>query len=166
MVDEPTGRVAWCAVVDTAQDPSLADLVRRSAQQQCLISGALPAVLAATLPYVVQLGTGEPLTEAWKERGVGKNWGILFQTDEPLDQLRLHFKKFLNARLPDGTIALFRFYDPRVFRVYIAAATPDERAPWFRGIMRYSIEGGDPGQFHDFRLENGRLYDGNMLVES
>lgn len=88
------------------------------------------------------------------------------QTDEPLDQLRLRFKTFLNARLADGTIALFRFYDPRVFRTYIAAATSEEHAPWFKGILRYSIESSEPGQFHDFRLENGTLHDGNMLVES
>ena len=48
----------------------------------------------------------------------------------------------------------------------MTAAAPEERAPRFKGIMRYSIEGGEPGQFDDFRLENGRLYYGNMLVKS
>ena len=48
----------------------------------------------------------------------------------------------------------------------LAAAAPEDRAPRCKGSMRDSIEGGEPGQFDDFRLENGRLYYGNMLVKS
>ena len=165
MADEQSAIGDWFAVVDTAQDPSLIDLVQSCGEQQCLISGDIPPVLAATLPYVVRLQAGEPLTEAWKTRGTGQNWGILFQSDDPIEQLRLHFKKFLNAKLPDGTIALFRFYDPRVFRTYIRAATLDDRVPWFKAVSRYWVEGAEPGQFHDFRVEGGRLFDGDSAIE-
>ena len=162
MVADPAGD--WFAVIDTAQDPALHPLVTQSAGHQCLVSGDVPAELAATLPYVVRMQTGEPLADAWRDTGSGRNWGILLQSTLPIDQLRIHFKKFINAKLPDGTVALFRFYDPRVFRTYLRAAAPEERAPWFSGIERFSVESEQPGMFHDFRLENGQLFDGAQPV--
>jgi hypothetical protein len=154
----------WYAVIDTAQDPALHPLVTATLEHQCLVSGEIAPVLAAALPYVVPMRKGEPLAEAWTAHGSGRNWGILLQSSRGAEALRTHFKKFINAMLPDGTVALFRFYDPRVFRTYIAAATPEERAPWFDGIDRYSVESVTPGQFHDFRFAGGALYDGAQVA--
>ena len=111
---DPAGE--WYAIVDTAQDSLLAGLVRQCAGWQCLIGGDLVPELAATMPYLVRWNPDEPLAVAWRTRGVGAHWGILFQSPQTLDMLRTQFKKFLQAMLPDGTTALFRFYDPRVFR--------------------------------------------------
>jgi Domain of unknown function (DUF4123) len=154
----------WHAIVDTAQDPALLPLVRKTPGHQCLVSGDLAPELAATMPYIVRLRPGEALADAWRDHGSGRNWGILFETTRGSDWMRLHFKKFLNAKLPDGMIALFRFYDPRVFRTYLRAATPQEAAAWFDGIERYSVESETPGAFHDFRFHNGQLYDGQHAV--
>lgn len=155
----------WYAVVDTAQDPALYGMVKQCAQHACLISGKLDPDLAAALPWVVALNASEPLMAAWRTEGEGRNWGILVQSPLPLDYVRLHFKKFLNAMLPDGMTVLFRFYDPRVFRTYIRAATPQERAPWFRGISRYSVESERPGHYHDFTMRDGQLFDGAQAVD-
>lgn len=118
------------------------------AEFQCLISGDVPLELATALPYLVALGEGEPLTEAWRREGTGKNWGIAFESGAGIDDLRLQFKKFLTAKLPDGTVALFRFYDPRVFRVFLGSAIPDERRAWFKLVQRYAVE--DGRQVRDF----------------
>lgn len=153
----------WYALVDAAQDSTLFPLIRRSRAQECLFSGDLAPVLAAASPYLVAVDESEPLLAAWKKDGAGKYWGILVESDLAFDALRRHFKKFLNARLPDGTIALFRFYDPRVFNTYIRACTAEERAPWFDGVRQYSVEGED-GALHDYRLRGGRLHDGEAPI--
>lgn len=158
---EPNG---WYALVDTAQDPALYPLVLQSDQQQCLISGEVTPVLAATFPYIVSLETDGPLAAAWRLRGGEGNWGLILQSALSIDALRLHFKKFLSVRLPDGRVVQFRFYDPRVFRSYLHTATPAEREPWFRGVARYWIEGAHPGQTHDYRFVEGQLFDGNLAV--
>jgi hypothetical protein len=147
----------WFALIDTAQDQSLHALVTASAQSQCLISGALPQALAAALPYIVRVNAEDPLMKQWRSRGLGKNWGIMLESDSDIDYLRVHFKKFLNVRLPDGTVALFRFYDPRIFRTYMLSASPEEREPWFRGVMRYSVESENPGDTHEFHINEGQL---------
>jgi hypothetical protein len=154
---------AWYALVDTAQDPLLHPLVGECAKAECLFSGDLDPVLAAASPHLVRIDDRSPLMATWKKQGAGKNWGILCESDIAFDALRRHFKKFLNAKLPDGTIALFRFYDPRVFDTYVRACTPEELARWFKGVSQYSVEGED-GAVHNFRLRGGRLYDGDAPV--
>lgn len=149
----------WFSVVDTAQDPSLYALATSASAWEPLVAGAPPGDLAATLPYVVRLRQNEAIAERWRTVGAGRNWGIHLQSSLPINQLRLHFKKFLTVDLPDGRRALFRFYDPRVFRTYIRAASPEERDPWFRGVACYVVENGRGGS-HTFRLHDGRLYDG------
>lgn len=153
----------WFAVVDTARDEDLYPLVMASQDWTCLISGKLDPALAPTLPYIVRLSKGRSLADAWQARGWGRGWGITLQYEGSTDNLRRHFKRFLFARLPDGMVAMFRFYDPLVFRRYLHASTPDEASPWFRGVDRYYLEGDTPGLLHDLRFE-GRLVDNGQPV--
>lgn len=153
----------WYALVDAAQDPGLIDLVKRCSDRECLFAGKIDPVLEAASPHLVRLAEDEPLMAAWQQRGAGRNWGLFAESDLPIDRLRRHFKKFLNARLPDGTLALFRFYDPRVFNTYIRACTPEDYAPWFQGVRQYSVEG-EGGAIHNYRLRGGRLYDGDAQI--
>lgn len=155
----------WFAVVDAAQDPNLHTLIMRSRGKVCLFSGKVPPVLAAASPWLVRLRPGEPLLEAWRSEGQGRNWGIMCRSPNTLEQMRRHFRKFLQAMLPDGTTALFRFYDPRVFNTYIRACTPDERRPWFDGLTLFAVEGARPGTLHNYILRDDRLYDADMPVQ-
>jgi hypothetical protein len=150
-------RPEWFAVVDTAQNPRLSGLVKRSADWQCLVTGNPPPVLAATLPYIVQLRSREPLALQWRAEGIGLNWGIKLLSSLTLDDLRIHFKKFLTVRLPDGTAAQFRFYDPRVFRAFIRTCSSEQLEPWFRGIDCYVVDGMTFGSSATFRFVDGRL---------
>ncbi len=154
----------WFAVIDAAQDPALHGLVTRSRSHTCLFSGELAPVLAAASPWLVRLRPGEALLENWKTKGRGKNWGIMCRSDRTLPELRKHFRKFLRARLDNGRYALFRFYDPRVFNVYIRAATPEERQPWFEALSLFAIEGAAPDILHNYTLRGNRLFDADEQV--
>lgn len=157
--------MTWFALVDTAQDPELHGLVKQSKHQGCLFTGEVPHTLAAASPHLVLADRRDPLMKAWQERGRAGNWGIFCESPMKFDELRRHFKKFLNAQLPDGTIALFRFYDPRVFTTYISACTTDERTPWFKGVDQYLMEADDRVR-HTYRLHQGHLFDGSSAVAS
>jgi hypothetical protein len=63
------------------------------------------------------------------------------------------------VRLPDGTVAQFRFYDPRVFVPYMLSCTPEELAPWFGGVSAFLAENRETGGYHEFALDGGRLVD-------
>ena len=157
--------MTWVALVDTAQDAGLHGLVKQSRHQECLFSGSVPHALAAASPHLVLADRREPLMKEWQERGRASNWGIFCDSSMNFDELRRHFKKFLNAQLPDGTVALFRFYDPRVFTTYIRACTPAERAPWFKGVSQYLVEADDRVR-HVYSLQEDQLFDGPNAVGS
>ena len=152
----------WYAVVDAAQNPELHGLILQSSSQVCLFSGNVPDVLAAASPHLVKLIAGEPLFEAWKTQGRGQNWGIMCRSPRPIEAMRRHFRQFLQAKMPDGMMVMFRFYDPRVFNTYICAATPQEQMPWFEGISLYSVE--DGATTHGYAWQGGCLTDNGKPV--
>jgi Domain of unknown function (DUF4123) len=147
------------AVVDAARDEMLYPLVMAASDQACLFGGKIAEPLDRAAPYLVDLKAQEPLFRAWRDEGRGMSWGIMCRSNVPLKQLRRHFKRFLVARLPDGTVAQFRFYDPRVFGRYLPTCTPEELALWFDGVSAYLVENQELGGFHEFTLRNGQLYD-------
>jgi hypothetical protein len=154
----------WYGVVDGAQDERLMALAQTCTHHVCLISGTLDTELAPALPWLVELRPGEQLLDIWRQEGAGRNWGIALQSPMDLQRVKLHLKKFLNAKLPDGTLAIFRFYDPRVLRTYMRAATSEEIPPWFSGVERYSVESDQPGRYHDFHFSGGILLDGTLPI--
>ena len=43
----------------------------------------------------------------------------VYELDATLEELRRHFRKFLKVEDPKGKSLIFRYYDPRVLRVYL-----------------------------------------------
>lgn len=147
----------WYAVIDTAQDERLHALVLACREHQCLVGGKLDPELAPTLPWLVAFDPREPLAQAWRGEGVGKGWGILLTSFLSFAGVRHHLKKFLNVRLPDGQVVWFRFFDPLTLQTLFRCSTPDEQAPWFKGVERYVLEQDEqPGHYH-VRFSDGQL---------
>jgi Domain of unknown function (DUF4123) len=153
----------WFALIDTAQDERLYGLVQQCAGRTCLLSGDLAPVLAAASPWLVAIDEREPLVAIWRRHGAGRNWGILIESPLTLADMRKHVRQFLQAMLPDGTVALFRFFDPRIFLKYLPSASPEQQAAWFDGVNQFAVEGEDGAQ-HSFRWRRGCLHDGDRPV--
>jgi hypothetical protein len=56
-----------------------------------------------------------------------KHWGIFLTSRADLRSLRNHFRRFLMVLDPDGRKLYFRYYDPRVLRVYLPTCNAEER---------------------------------------
>lgn len=153
----------WFALVDGAQDPGLYPLVQRCADHACLFSGTIAPSMAPACPYLVRLDEREPLLPTWREHGAGRNWGMLVESDLPLEALRRHLRHFTTAKLPDGQVVLFRFYDPRVFVSYLTSAPAEQAASWFEGVRQFMADA--DGVQHAFRWRHGRLFDFDQPVE-
>lgn len=155
----------WYAVIDGAQDPRLAGLVQSCRDHACLYAGTLDPDVAEASPWIARIDPADQLLPTWQAHGRGLSWGIMVEAEVTLADLRSKLRRFTQAKLPDGMVALFRFYDPRVFNTYIRAATPEERAPWFDGgIMQYAVEGAGGETMHQYRLSRGQLVDGNDVI--
>jgi hypothetical protein len=139
------------AVLDAARDIRiLALLVHHKEECQSLYEGAEGAKLAQVAPYLVRLAPDSPLLEAIVKEGWGKSWGVYLTSAADFQEIRRHLRHFLQVKLRDGEQVYFRFYDPRVMRVFLPTCTAEEAGQFFGPIKRYVMEGEEPDQLWEF----------------
>ena len=119
--------------------PSL--LAEHQIENACLFRGELDPELAQTAPYLALLPEQSPFAKLMFDQGIGNHWGILAQSKDDFRTLRMHFRKFLMVWDSDGKPLHFRYYDPRVLRVYLPTCNTDELAAVFGPVSAYFAEG-------------------------
>ena len=107
----------------------------------CLFRGELDPELTQTAPYLAQLPAESAFTRLLFTQGIGNHWGILALSKEDFPTLRMHFRKFLMVWGPDGKPLYFRYYDPRVLRIYLPTCNSEELALLFGPVTAYFAEG-------------------------
>jgi len=139
------------AILDAARDVRiLALLVNHKEECQSLYEGAEGMQLAQVAPYLVRLVPDSKLVDALVKEGWGKSWGVYLTCDGDFQGIRRHLRHFLQVRLPDGEQVYFRFYDPRVMRIFLPTCTAEEAYQFFGPIKRYVLEGEEPEQLWEF----------------
>jgi len=128
------------AVLDGA---SISDLLDKLKQYQpeyyCLYPGELIPELEKASPYLVKLEKDSAFTQ-WVCEGYGKNWGIFVAAKANLRTLRNHFRELLTVEDSKGNPMYFRFYDPRIFQVFLPTCTDDEKKLVFGPVLCYFAE--------------------------
>ena len=139
------------AILDAARDIRiLAMLVHHQAECQSLYEGAQGAELAHVAPYLVKLPPDSTLLEALVKEGWGKSWGVYLTSASDFHEIRRHLRHFLEVKLPDGEQVYFRFYDPRVMRVFLPTCIAPEVDQFFGPIKRYVMEGEEFNELWEF----------------
>lgn len=146
------------AAVDGARDCRIEGWFRDArAPAWCLYRGHLSEELRRAAPSLVRLCRGHDYTERFFRVGFGDAWGIVLASAAPQAELRRHLRRFLRVRTEDGRILAFRYYDPRVLRLYLPTCTPAEIAAFFGPISAIAAEAAQPGWIHFFRPGPGGL---------
>ena len=145
-------------IVDAARDLRIFSmLLDCHLEHSCLYSGYLPPALEAAAPYLVQLDydyrdTRRFIREAW-----GNSWGVFLKADIGMDRLRRHLRGFLVVRDTSNQRLIFRYYDPRVLRVYLPTCTSGELREVFGPIECFWTEDETVDSILEFRLHRERL---------
>ena len=88
-----------------------------------MFNGELPEELRAVSPHLVRLTDNELsrwiVTNCWN-----KSWGIFIASSIPTPSVRLHFRKISKASASGGQKLFFRYFDPRVLRVFLPTCSP------------------------------------------
>ena len=143
------------AILDAARDIRiLALLVHHKEECQSLYEGPEGAKLAQVAPYLVRLTPDSKLLEALVKEGWGKSWGVYLTCAGDFQEIRRHLRHFLQVRLPDGEQVYFRFYDPRVMRIFLPTCIAEEATQFFGSIKRYVLEGEEPDQLLEFTSQS------------
>jgi len=136
------------AVLDGAMVKQLPDwLEDREAPFACLFRGETDPLVITRAPYLVRVVPGDEIFAWILREGWGRNWGMFAAVprDTPFDAVLDHFRQFLQVRLPDGRIVFFRFYDPRVQRLFLQSCDAAQAAQLFAVPVAWSCESEDGG---------------------
>jgi Domain of unknown function (DUF4123)/FHA domain len=145
------------AILDAARDPLiLAWLLDCKEEHQSLYEGTKGDQLAAFAPYLVALPRGSAFLEKVVRCGWGKSWGVYLTCNQTFKDVRKHLRHFLMVEL-DGEQVYFRFYDPRVLRVFLPTCTPQEVVQFFGPIRQYFFEGFEQLEMQIGSVERSRL---------
>jgi pSer/pThr/pTyr-binding forkhead associated (FHA) protein len=145
------------AILDAARDPVILArlLLDCKEEYQSLYEGDEGVKLAAFAPYLVALPRGSTFLETIVRDGWGKSWGVFLTSDRPFREVRKHLRHFLSVELEQVSRKMFfRFYDPRVLRVFLPTCTPNQVSEFFGPITRYVLEGVEPAIIVEY--QNGR----------
>lgn len=147
------GAMPVYAVLDGASVPNLLhSLEQFEPDQICLYRGELGSELAEAAPYLVRLEPESAFTERVLREGWGRHWGIFVLAKADMRTLRRHFRSFLMVYDPDGRPLYFRYYDPRVLRIYLPTCNAEDGRLVFGPVSRYIMEGESPAEIIGFQL--------------
>ncbi|NQT86294.1 DUF4123 domain-containing protein [bacterium] len=140
------------AILDGAATPGLLDQLYGGPRPDfvCLFRGALAPDMAEVAPYLAVLEPDSAFTR-WILGGWGRHRGIFAVSQAELWQLRNHFRSLVTAYGPKGRPLKFRFYDPRVLRVFLPSCDRDQMNAIFGPVLNYCLEAEDANALLRFR---------------
>ena len=153
-------------VLDGASVPGLLpSLDNHEPEYVCLYRGELAPDMAEVAPYLVYLDPKSEFTDWIISQGWGNHWGIFAVSPADLREVRQHFRSFLTVYDAEGKPLLFRYYDPRVLRVYLPTCNAQELATVFGPVERYILEDEDANAMIQFRISSGSLQQERTQLE-
>ena len=157
---------ATYVLLDGARNPDVLPLIVASAlPSKCLYIGDLDPALARVAPYLVHLAKSSPATTTLLERAWGDSWGVFLRATVPMGAVHRHFRRLLRVQDEQGRRMLFRFYDPRVLRMYLPTCRPAELNSMFGPVEVFVTEADEAGRILEFRNNHGVLGQAEVRVE-
>lgn len=151
-----SGYSTW-AILDSARDERIYPALRLSRLEYIsLYSGKLPDALQRAAPYLVELAAGYSFTRPLLDMGWGNSWGVFLRIKDARN-LRHHLRGFLRVQDEAGRTLVFRYYDPRVLRVYLPTCQKGELATVFGPISSFLVESEGGEGLIEFSFDGQRL---------
>lgn len=145
------------AIVDAARGYAAFDkIMAAETDKVCLYRGELHPELAKAAPYLLALTPDLPIT-SWLLNGWGESWGIFVQSTADMRLLRRHFRTFLMVYDENRKPMYFRYYDPRVLRVFLPTCKAEELKVLFGPVEEYIMESEDALEVLRFSFADGHL---------
>ena len=136
---------------------TIEDAKQMNKQFDSLYRGRSEESLAVVAPYIFSFAAQTDFGKWFFEKGWGDSWGILIQSSYPMNELHRHFRKFLIVGTEDNQELYFRFYDPRVLRIFLPTCSTDQLKEFFGPIDYFVMESDNPEFAIKVWLENYEL---------
>jgi hypothetical protein len=130
------------AILDAGRSDRIRGLLAEAVDEyRSLYDGVEANSMATIAPYLVQIQKGSALLRRLVEEGWGDSWGVYFASGASFRDIRAHLQRLLTAKLKeDQRIFQFRYYDPRVLRVFLPTCTARQMGDVYGEIERFVCE--------------------------
>ncbi len=132
----------------------------------CLYSGKSEQNLAIVAPYIFKYPFSAEFSNYLLKKGWGNSWGVYTKTEETKENIHHHFRKFLLVKTEDEKQIYFRFYDPRVLRLFLPTCNVEQLKEFFGPIQQFICEDEDPVFALIFSLDGTKLITERANAES
>lgn len=123
----------------------------------CLYKYKMEEELSEVAPFLFTFNETTDFGNWYLFNGWGASWGTLFTSNNSFENCWKHFRKFLLVKTEDGQELYFRFYDPRVLRIFLPTCNQEQLLQFFGPIESFICEDEDPHYALVFYLENADL---------
>ena len=135
----------------------IVNLHERRVDFHCLLPGNLAPDMAEVAPYLAELKPRAEFTQWVVGEGWGQHWGVFVASPAGDIQMRGHFRSLVDVYDPDGKPLIFRYYDPRVLRVFLPTCAPGELAEVFGPAEAFFVEADDGEALLRFSVRDAKL---------
>ena len=154
------------AVLDGAANEGLLDALYGSngPKFECLFTGDLAPDMAMVAPYLAEMNEGSDFARWAVEGGWGEHWGLFVLSRVELPELWRHLRSLTRIYDPDGKPLFFRFYDPRVLRLFLPTCNAEQLQVIFGPVDRFIVEGPTPEEGLALSIAAGKLVEDKFLL--
>jgi len=131
----------------------------------CLYSGKSEISLASIAPYLFTFNKDNEFEHWFFDKGWGDSWGVLVYSRENMKTLHKHFRKFLMVKTETGESLFFRFYDPRVLRLFLPTCDHQQLKEFFGPVDYFICEDEDPANALIFSFREEQLVTSKLTKE-
>lgn len=144
-------------LLDSARmDSEIATARELNPEHTCLYEGVSEPFMGVVAPWLFAYEDNSPFAAWLSENVQSNNWGIFFRSDEEPIKLYRHLRKFLIVSNEEGRELYFRFYDPRVLRVFLPTCDRDQLREFFGPIEAFIAED-ENGLLVEFAFSDEKL---------
>lgn len=142
------------AVIDTARNRRVFSLLEDAdCEYRPLYPPGFSLAMDHRGPHLIALHPNSSFLDRLIEAGWGNSWGIYLAAPGGLAAVRRHLRRLLFVQLQGGERALFRFYDPRVLRVFLPSCSKEELCQLFGPLTAAYLESRDGREVLCYALE-------------
>lgn len=122
----------------------------------CLYEGDSERFLGAVAPWLFEFEEDSEFAGWLGQHAEADSWGVFLKSSADPNEIYRHLRKFLIVNTEDGRELYFRFYDPRVLRVFLPTCDKEQLIEFFGPVECYIAED-ENGLLVEYTLSGGVL---------
>ena len=109
-----------------------------------LYNGEMESQLQNAFPFLFSFEENAEFANWYFKNGWGQSWGVILYSEYEMQKTADHLKKHILINTENGKEYFFRFYDPRVLRVFLPTCNAKQLKEFFGPVEQFICEDEDP----------------------